>query len=151
MANLTETLNKISDYLWKPVHLMLNDNLDNAFFFDMRKADEGTFEYFQDTLDGEQPDELNLEYVIPIAVTGMSVGSGIKTEDYGEGIFRSDSGHFWGQFSTILFANMKESINNKIPIYSIEVSGNIIPGTYKKAAEDLIEFDIKHGKAKYEE
>jgi hypothetical protein len=151
MANLTETLKKISDYLWKPVYLTLNGNLDNAFFFDMRKTDEETIEYLQDTLDGEQPDELNLEYVIPIAVTGMGVGYGIDGSDYKEGKFRSENGHFFGQFSTILFANMKESVNEKTPIYSIEVDGNIIPGTYRKVVDDLSELDLKLGRAVYPE
>ena len=131
--NLTTVLAKISPFLWKKT---LVDS-EKAFFFDMRKADQETLEYFQDTMDGLEPEELNLQYVIPVGVVGAPVGVDVDASEYREGKFR------WGQFSSILFVNVKEAKGDKAPVYSIDVDGNIVPETYKKVANDLSELDIR--------
>jgi len=140
MTNLTSTLEKLTDYLWKKVHITIGGEPENAFLFDLRKADPETLEWLlADTMDDLQPEALDLEYVIPFAVAGCLVGIDGDPSEYAEGKFHL------GQFSLMLFANMKEGEGDGAPVYSIEVDGTIIPSTYKKVAEDVTDLDIGHG------
>lgn len=135
--NLTAVLAKIPQFLWKKTRVDIGSGLENAFFFDLRRADDYTLQDFQDTMDDLEPEELNLEYVIPVGVVGTSAGNEVDASEYGDGVFHM------GQYAGILFVNLKEATGGKAPVYTIDVDGNIIPDTYRRVADDLTDLGIQ--------
>lgn len=138
MTNLAETLERLSDYLGKRTHIVINGSTVDAFFFDIRTTGPRTIDYLIDTIDDLESQDLDVEYLLPIAVTGPGV-------DLADDVLKSDKGPLWGQFSGILFANMREGEGGKIPIYSAAVDGDVPPNMCKKVAEDVAELKAIQG------
>ncbi len=155
MVTYSETLERIKDKLWKPLHLDINKldedndgsadpNYFNALLFDITKADEDTRLFLlEDTFDDGMPDDLDFETKVPIGIIGQ-----LGTEDegeYGEGVFGVIA-----QPDFMLFADIENGEGNKVPIYAVDIDGTALE-EIRKVADDITELDFKNGFAPQED
>ena len=146
MVTLTETLNRINNLLWKPLHIDViaieasykdyeekEMRLHDAFIFDIRKAsEENLMDLIEDPFGDGVPEDLDFEKKIPFALVG---GRAIDKE------FRDESKE--GNFNILeqphymLFLDLENGTGEKVPVYKIDIDGTANPDSLMKIADDV--------------
>ncbi len=141
MSLLQETLERLSQYLWKPVRFkMEEDYFIPAQIFDFTKVNkDGEYYevYFEDSFCDGKPDELDFEKKVPFVLLGEP-GRDDCAEGELEGITQADE---------MYFLDIENGVSGKVPVYKIDIDGTAIVRSFEKIADDIseFEFEILHG------
>jgi len=145
MSTFDAALERIKDYLWKPVTITDGDgdNLDALFFNIKELGQEGYQEFLTDTLvvydfvgDFDEFDgQLNLEEKIFFGASGVI--------DYTDDLDTNHNLNSLTQIDTAYMIDVKNGTDTVMPVYKIDVDGTIIPGTLEKIADDISELEIQ--------
>ena len=150
MATLTETLERISDLLWQPLHIEtysmedgMNDSgeerFESAIVFDIRDADEDSaMEMLEDLFGDGMPEGLDLAEKIPFALIGYP---GLEEDD------ELEAGNLEAiaQPSYLLLADVDNGTANKVAVYKVDIDGTVMPDSMVKIAEDVADLKFLSG------
>ncbi len=155
MVTLTETLNRVSDWLWKPLHISpyvleldaempeeedeINESLEDAFVFDIREATEEDIVWVvEDQFNDGFPDGLELDKKVPFAMIGyVDLEEG---ESLGKGNFTA-----MVQPTYMLFLDIENGVPGKVPVYKVEIDGTVIPDSLELIAHDIADLPFRKG------
>ncbi len=140
MTTLGKSIERISEYLWKPVTITTDEQTKDAFFFDVRElSQEAYIAFLEDTLVLQDfledfGDTLDPETMIFFGAAGVI--------NYADDL---DTNHTLSSMTQIDVAYTIDTANGTdeaVPVYQVEVDGTVIPGTLTKIADDVSQLNI---------
>ncbi len=155
MVTLTETLNRISDWLCKPLHISphaleldaempededeINESLEDAFVFDIREATEEDIQWVvEDQFNDGYPEGLELDKKVPFALIGyIELEEG---ETLGKGNFDAVR-----QPNYMLLLDIENGVPGKVPVYRVDIDGTVMPDSLQLIAHDIADLPFRAG------